>query len=741
MTPSTAIAAEPSPLSAPQHATAAAADGPRRRIALAGCVAALLLTVGGLFGLQLLAELTERERQVAQSVVIRWQLERLRGDIRGAGRAVLDALVEERPAVAAPAPWRADLDISLATLRDRLADAPNPSGDLAALANAVRQNLDHMQDLATSSAAPLTPALDLRRRQAAAIEAQIDAFDAREATRLAAYQLQFDRALQHERWCASAVFGAGLIALLLALQMGRQARRQRQAAAQQRRRDTAALRDANEQLEARVAQRTESLQLVSMSQTLRNDAAQVLMAALDEADDRPALLAWRQRHLDCGLAAEMLLRLAGHDDIGHVSVDPRRPAELQVKVELPHQLGHVVFTRYRVPADLAAAGMHREQVAADLAAWLELRRQRQRRQSAERQRDRTEVQMSALFEQSPVGMALLDTALQPVRVNPAMAAIGFWSAAPGSATDAENDSAQATRRRQAVLPALCQARDSALPVLDRSLQLPMATRGGSVGRMLVSVLPLHQPAAADGDPLFGLAMIATDITEQEQARERLSAVTRQMMQVAEDERRNLARELHDDLGQRLAALKMNLQLLDSPRGVNTARPLLGDSVRIVDACIGQMRQRAASLRPPQLDQLGLVAALRDHAGEQARRSGVQVDVDARLPERGLRDEWSSQLFRIVQEALRNAIAHGRPRTVTVALVDDGDAIALTVRDDGTGSVEPSHAGMGLLNMRERTELLGGTFGIGAAPGGGTLLRCRWPRDAVLVDETHPGDDA
>lgn len=209
----------------------------------------------------------------------------------------------------------------------------------------------------------------------------------------------------------------------------------------------------------------------------------------------------------------------------------------------------------------------------------------------------------------------------------------------------------------------------------------------------------------------------------EQAREQLAGLARQLLTVEEQERSALARELHDDLGQRLAALKMNVQIAQNM--LPNAPPMLGEAVNIADDCIGRVRRRAFSLRPAPLDELGLESALKAHVDEQARLADVRATVSVMLGEWRPPPHWSSHVFRIVQEAVRNAIVHGHPQSVAINLsVADGEC-ALTVIDDGVGFVSGRDGGMGLLNMRERCELLGGRFEIGPAQPRGTRVLCRW----------------
>ena len=219
--------------------------------------------------------------------------------------------------------------------------------------------------------------------------------------------------------------------------------------------------------------------------------------------------------------------------------------------------------------------------------------------------------------------------------------------------------------------------------------------------------------------------------------DRLSRVSRQLLQVAEDERRALARELHDDLGQQLAALKMNLQLMQ--RYAHERPRRLDDSVSLVDACLTQVRAQALRLRPAMLDELGLAEALRSHAAQQAARSGLTIDVQVALALDGASGPWSSAVFRIVQEALNNAVTHAGAARLVVELASDGDEVVLRVQDDGVGLANATRSvsgGLGLLTMRERTELQRGRFELRVREPRGTVVCCRWPLREVFGVRTE-----
>ncbi|WP_027820735.1 PAS domain-containing sensor histidine kinase [Paraburkholderia bannensis] len=232
--------------------------------------------------------------------------------------------------------------------------------------------------------------------------------------------------------------------------------------------------------------------------------------------------------------------------------------------------------------------------------------------------------------------------------------------------------------------------------------------------------------------LVGFAKITRDLTE----RRRLDELERAHMTSAlvqharENEQKRLARELHDDLGQRLVALKMALarhqtELLETSTEAHSAHlPSLGEISAQIDELTVSVRRIAADLRPLLLDDFGLEAALESMAHDFEHRHGVtvQCDLDPHMPQ--LDEPASTALFRVAQEALTNIARHARAHTVTLGLTGHGAIIRLKIRDDGTGF--DTHAAarpdaFGLTGMRERMLQLGGTLSIESAPGAGTAI--------------------
>jgi PAS domain S-box-containing protein len=242
----------------------------------------------------------------------------------------------------------------------------------------------------------------------------------------------------------------------------------------------------------------------------------------------------------------------------------------------------------------------------------------------------------------------------------------------------------------------------------------------------------------DRGKLYGFSKITHDITQRRQAEEdlrsyadRLRAVSGRLVEVQEAERRLLATELHDRVGQNLTALGLNLRLVasgvaDSIRPEAAAR--LQDSENLVKGTVDAIRNVMGELRPQVLDDYGLLAALRSHASGFSRRTGIQVSVDGGGAPGGLLPKSVDvAMFRIAQEALNNVAKHSRANHVEIALQRANGHAKLSIRDDGVG-FDPEHveasnpdAGWGLLIMRERAEAVGAKLKLDANPGAGVRV--------------------
>jgi signal transduction histidine kinase len=205
----------------------------------------------------------------------------------------------------------------------------------------------------------------------------------------------------------------------------------------------------------------------------------------------------------------------------------------------------------------------------------------------------------------------------------------------------------------------------------------------------------------------------------------------QVMQAQEAERRRIARDLHDEVGQSLRTIIVGLRRLESEDGpAGSGAKDLGAATRRV---LGEVRRLASGLRPVALDDLGLVPALERFARDYADSNGIQVEIAlAPLEECVLPDDIATALYRIVQEAMGNVAQHALARHINLRAAHFGDAVEMTIEDDGCGFdpaqwtsfADKDH--LGIVGMRERAWLLNGSVDIGSSPGQGTCVRVRLP---------------
>jgi PAS domain S-box-containing protein len=239
----------------------------------------------------------------------------------------------------------------------------------------------------------------------------------------------------------------------------------------------------------------------------------------------------------------------------------------------------------------------------------------------------------------------------------------------------------------------------------------------------------------------GLVLVTAvfrDLTERRRAEQELVATNRQLQElsaslqkVREEERARIARELHDELGQLLTGMRMEVSWLGGR--LPAELPQLGSKVGVIKGLIDQtivsVRRIAAELRPLVLDDLGFAAAATWYVDQFSSRTGLPVSLDLPVDDPWLDEAAATALFRILQESLTNVVRHARASRVEVALVRRGDAWVLSISDDGQGLAPDvgRKAGIGLIGMRERVNILGGRFSAGPAPGGGTLVEAVVPQ--------------
>lgn len=214
-----------------------------------------------------------------------------------------------------------------------------------------------------------------------------------------------------------------------------------------------------------------------------------------------------------------------------------------------------------------------------------------------------------------------------------------------------------------------------------------------------------------------------------EARGQLKDLSSRLVQAQESERRALSRELHDEVGQALSAVLVELRNLSSELGsplsdqtgshLAAMKNLVENSVRVV-------RNMALLLRPSMLDDLGLIPALRWQAREVSKRTAMDVNVATEFGPDELPDAYKTCIYRVVQEALNNCARHSEAKTVRIRIRQEPGCLALSVQDDGQGFDAAQTRGLGLLGIQERVASLGGKCKVHSAPGNGTIVAVELP---------------
>lgn len=266
--------------------------------------------------------------------------------------------------------------------------------------------------------------------------------------------------------------------------------------------------------------------------------------------------------------------------------------------------------------------------------------------------------------------------------------------------------------------------------------------------------PASEAPAADSEG-FRLAVLrqVQELTADNQrllqsvvrSEKRFRTLAKSVWHVQEEERRRLARELHDGLGQNLTALANQLQrILDDARGAGNLGLLhrLADALDMTRGVLHDTRELSRLLRPTLLDDLGLDAALAWLARTLSERTGLAIELQSGLDERRLHPDVETLVFRITQEALTNVIRHSEARSARIALECQAHTLTLRIEDKGRGFdatqvAAPGQVSGGLRGMRDRAELFGGRVELRSAPGEGTVVQLMLALDATDIEDPAP----
>jgi len=241
-------------------------------------------------------------------------------------------------------------------------------------------------------------------------------------------------------------------------------------------------------------------------------------------------------------------------------------------------------------------------------------------------------------------------------------------------------------------------------------------KGGDPVEVSLSISPVMD---AEGN-VIGASAIARDVTEQRR-------LQREVLEIAALEQRRIGQDLHDGTGQELTGLAMMAERLAGELDAKQL-PETGSAAKIVDGleeALSHVRALAKGLVPVEVDAEGLMIALSELASRTSDLHGVNCTFECDEPVCILDNQTAMHLYRLSQEAVNNAVKHGRGRNIRISLADDGDLVTLSIADDGRGfssSREPT-AGTGLRIMRYRAELIGATLSVARAHPQGTIVTC------------------
>jgi PAS domain S-box-containing protein len=244
-------------------------------------------------------------------------------------------------------------------------------------------------------------------------------------------------------------------------------------------------------------------------------------------------------------------------------------------------------------------------------------------------------------------------------------------------------------------------------------------------------------------------VINSDITERKHTeetlllqREQLRALAERLQWVREEDRKRVARDLHDQIGQILTAIKMDMvwMIRHLPKSETLVLNRLTESIQLIDNGVKAVRTICSGLRPGILDDIGLAAAIEWEASEFAARNGVRCQVSVPPVDLHLDGDRATATFRIFQECLTNVIRHAQATSVRIDLSQEDESILLVVEDDGIGfhesSISNTFGSLGLLGMKERAQFCGGNVEIASSPGKGTTVTVRVPSDIPRMERNE-----
>ena len=355
-------------------------------------------------------------------------------------------------------------------------------------------------------------------------------------------------------------------------------------------------------------------------------------------------------------------------------------------------------------------------------------------QRTERSARQSEEIVDAFFSSSTVGFGILDSQFRYTRVNdvlPRMAGLKSEDLLGKSVSEIFTEHGI---RAESLLQEVLR---TGKPIPDREVTAELRDRPDDVRHWLVNYFPVREAGGESAQ----VGIIAVDVTARRNAEEALRKLSGRLLGIQDQERRRIARELHDSLGQYLAGLKIAIQMLSAR--LDASDPLLRECTEILDKSIAETRTLSHLLHPPLLDEAGFASAASWFVTGFSQRSGIPVSLDMppdlpRLPE-----SVEIALFRVLQESLTNVHRHSHADSAEISVEADAEQVTIEVRDHGCGiphhilehlEGEGSRLGVGLAGMRERVHELGGVLEV-KSDERGTSIRATIPLG--LREEPYP----
>jgi signal transduction histidine kinase len=326
-------------------------------------------------------------------------------------------------------------------------------------------------------------------------------------------------------------------------------------------------------------------------------------------------------------------------------------------------------------------------------------------------------------------MALLDEQLRYHKINPAAARINNY---PFEEHLGKTIPDVIPTIAHVIVPLYEQVLVTGEPIINMEVSGDIPSWPDVLSYFDLSIFPVY----GDDNTPVGVGGIFMDITERKlaeaalhQSQERLTVLSRRLVAVQESERRALARELHDEIGQILTALNLVINI-DTDLPSRQIRKRLNEARAIINDLMQRVRNLSLDLRPTMLDDMGLISALQWHFERYTEQTGIRVFFRHSQIERRFQADIEIAIYRVVQEALTNVARHAHTDKVEVRLLADKECIMVRIDDQGRGfdpqAVMAMYATSGLAGMQERIALLGGELTIEAMPGEGTHLIIELP---------------